>query len=302
MPALLLHLLAVERLAADAERLPNAFLHALGKDLEYARFGAALLDLPYLGGVFGALGPFHAHRVPPPWAHRLHAHRPVTFGLKVAELVAGGALVGGDAGRALLAGYFTHVAMDRLMHPYLQARVCELRRRGEPELVTRQRIEWAQTLLYLGARHPKSRLGTPALEAHLRVSKHAGYPFRGVGGGFYELLRLGALEACGEAPSKDELDDWVRGLYLHGRLLASPLGKLRARPGRDVPSDGRVLELVDAALTLTRTLLRELDGYMNRSRFGRRARARFLLHLPDEPLGAYPPLIRAPSELTRRVP
>ena len=50
MSALLTHLTAVERLAAHVNELPVEFAKALSEDLEYARFGAAIAELPRFGG------------------------------------------------------------------------------------------------------------------------------------------------------------------------------------------------------------------------------------------------------------
>ena len=50
MPSLLTSLTAVERLSAQITKLPAEFSKALGEDLEYARFGAALPELPWYGG------------------------------------------------------------------------------------------------------------------------------------------------------------------------------------------------------------------------------------------------------------
>jgi hypothetical protein len=55
MPSLLLHLTAIERLAANPGGLPEDFVRALSEDLAYARFGAALPDLPLCEGVRGGL-------------------------------------------------------------------------------------------------------------------------------------------------------------------------------------------------------------------------------------------------------
>ena len=44
-----------------------------------------------------------------------HIRAPVLLGLKMAELVSLGALVGTDAGHAFVAGYFTHLVIDRAL-------------------------------------------------------------------------------------------------------------------------------------------------------------------------------------------
>ncbi|MET0404006.1 MAG: hypothetical protein ABW123_16460, partial [Cystobacter sp.] len=94
MPSLLLHLTAIERLAANPGELPEDFIRALSEDLAYARFGAALPDLPLCDGVLGGLSAHFSARDWPPFARLFHEQAPVAMGLKMAELVASGALVG----------------------------------------------------------------------------------------------------------------------------------------------------------------------------------------------------------------
>src|SRR3989442_15809925 len=120
MPALLSSLTAVERLAAHASSLPTEFARALGEDLEYARFGAALPELPWFGGWSHGLQAWLGRGEAPRFARLFRDRAPVQFGLKAAELVANGALVGTDAGLAFLAGYFTQVAVVRALEPALK--------------------------------------------------------------------------------------------------------------------------------------------------------------------------------------
>src|SRR4051812_41599375 len=103
MPALLLHLTAVERLAAEASLLTPQMARALDEDLEYARLGAALPDLPRFSGMRGAIEPFSPADEPSRFAQLFHLRAPVLLGLKMAELVSMGALVGTDAGYAFVA-------------------------------------------------------------------------------------------------------------------------------------------------------------------------------------------------------
>jgi hypothetical protein len=135
-------------------------------------------------------------------------------------------------------------------------------------------------------------MGNPLLRGHLRVQKQR-HPTRGVGRGLYELLRLSAKETLGEAPSKVELDGWVRGLYLYGWLLSSPLGKAQGIPGfssltRRELYRGDAIDYpaeVDRALGLTRQVLGNLWRYMERGLFTARSRARFLASFPEGGVG-----------------
>src|SRR5690242_1529534 len=163
MPSLLLHLTAIERLAANPGELPEDFVRALSEDLAYARFGSALPDLPLCEGVRGGLNACYSGRDWPLFARLYHERAPVDLGLKMAELVAAGALVGTEAGLALLAGYFTHLSLDRTLHPRVDGLVVRHRRRGEHALTAHRKIEWTQTLFYLRELHGVDLVGSPRL-------------------------------------------------------------------------------------------------------------------------------------------
>jgi hypothetical protein len=293
MPALLLHLAAVERLTADSRSLPPAIARALDEDLEYARLGAVLLDLPRFDGLSGALRePLRPAAAPTRYAQLFHLRAPVAFGLKVAELVSLGALVGAEAGLAFVSGYFCHLALDRALQPLEDRLAVAHRLPGESPWQARSRVQWTQALLYLRELHGEDLVGSPALAHRFQVSKRGGIPFGGMGGGLYEIVRLASRDVLGEAPDKREVDGWVRGLYLYGRVLSSPLGRSRALPAWSNlsalelyrSSELDVAKEIDAALGEARRVLGRVSEYMARRSFTRRARARFLEDVPEAAL------------------
>ncbi|HEX8539226.1 MAG TPA: zinc dependent phospholipase C family protein [Cystobacter sp.] len=294
MPSLLLHLTAIERLAANPGELPEDFIRALSEDLAYARFGAALPDLPLCDGLIGGLGANFSGRDWPPFARMFHERAPVALGLKMAELVAAGALVGTEAGLAILAGYFTHLCLDRALHPRVDELVLRHRRRGEHALVAHRQIEWTQTLFYLRELHGADLMGSPRLRSRFQVTKSAGMPLKGIGRGIYELVRLASQESLQQAPTKAELDGWVRGLYLGGLYLSSPLGRMRALPAWSQLSFQELYRNdsfdfaaeVERAVEQSRAVLRRLLAFMARGIFTPRARSRFLAEFPEGNIGA----------------
>jgi hypothetical protein len=295
MPTLLLHLTAIEQLAAHPGNLPSDMARALSEDLPYARFGAALPDLPLCEGWRGGLGAWLSAQEVPTFARLYHERAPVGLGLKMAELVATGALVGTEAGLALLAGYFTHLCLDRRLHPGVDRLVARHRRKEESALDAHRAIEWAQTLFYLRELHGMETLGTGRLRERFQVTKSTHFPYRGIGRGIYELVRLCSQERVGQSPTKAQVDGWVRGLYLMGMVLSSPLGRTRALPAYSQLSfhelyrhDGFDFSAeVEAALEQTRGVLRRLLVYMARGTFTPRTRARFLEEFPEGTIGAY---------------
>ncbi len=289
MPALLLHLAVVDRLATDPQGLPPEIARALDQDLAYTRLGAAIADLPDFGGMWGGLESSWGPAPVAPFTRLFHARAPVTMGLKMAELVSNGALVSNEAGLAFVTGYFVHLCLDRQLHPLVDRLVMQYREADESPHLAHRRIEWAQALFFLREQHGRDLLGDSRLRGLFQVLKRGGPPARGVGRGLYELLRLSAQEALGEAPTKAEVDGWVRGLYLYGLALSSPLGKRRALKADsdllsrelyrsselDLPSE------VERALDHARQVLTRLAGMIRRGTFSPRGRAKFLEEFPE---------------------
>jgi hypothetical protein len=295
MPTMLLHLTAIERLAANPGELPADLVRALSEDLPYARFGAVLPDLPMFEGWRGGLSLLLPEREMPLFSRLYHEHAPVGFGLKMAELVATGALVGTEPGLALLAGYFTHLCLDRALHSEVDKLVVRHRRRGERALVAHRQIEWSQTLFFLRELHGVDLVGRERLRDKFQVVKSAGFPWRGIGRGIYELVRLASQERVGQAPTKAQVDNWVRGLYVCGLVLSTPVGRTRALPAYSQLSfhelyrndDFDFALEVERALEQSRHLLRRLLLYMARGTFTPRTRQRFLEEFPEGTIGAF---------------
>jgi hypothetical protein len=290
MASPLLHLAALEKLAREPENLPGPLSRALVEDVEYGRFGVLLPDLPSFERPTTGLGELLGLRPNPPLFTRLlHGSRPMAVLLKAAELVARGALVGRSAGQALLSGYLVHVALDRALDGQALRLSANLSwRHGGPNGAA-NRVAWLQSLFLLRERFGRVPLGERELVDWMRVVKRRGMPWAGLGGGIYEITRLSLLEVYGQAPSKGQVDGWVRGLYLVSQLLGSPvggkLGGVRSLekhaelvyrgPGVDFPT------ALDRGLEVARRYLVALDALFARGDFGPRARGRFLLEVPE---------------------
>lgn len=285
MPAFFTYLTAVERLAAHVNTLPQEFTKALAEDLEYARFGAILPELPWFGSRTLALDAWLARGEPPRFTKLMTAKAPVGFGIKATELVSNGALVGVEAGLAFLAGYCTQVCVSRALEPVVQTVIAAHRKPGESDLAARSRIEWAQSLFLMQDLHGSPLVGTPAVRSKLQVRKVSSV--RGIGRGFYELVRVSSQEAFGDAPSKLEVDTWMRGLYLFSLAIGSPLGKLKVLPGalankelyRSPGID--VFAAVDEGLAHAREVLALLGSMIRRNSFTTRSRHKLLELCPE---------------------
>jgi len=288
MPSFLLHSSAVERLAETGANLPSPMARALAEDLEYARFGALVPDLPWFEGLRGALSVLMGEPQAPYFARLLHEKAPVTVGLKLAELVSSGALVGRHAGLAVVCGYFTHLCLDRALHPLVDRLVEIHRRREETPEEAHRRVEWTQALFYVREMHGRDLVGTSFIRSKLQLSKSR-LPTRGIGRGLYELVRLSMQETLGEAPPKEQVDSWVRGAFLHAAMLSTRLGRSRATPvysllamrelyrgeGLDFPAE------VERAVSDTRVVLTQVFRFMERGSFTLRSRQRFFEEFPE---------------------
>lgn len=288
MPSLLLHFTVLERLARDTGSLPEDMARALGEDMEYARFGAAILKLPLFAGLRAGVDLFLQPRRPSDTAALLRNKAPVAMGLKMGELVATGGLVGKEPGLAVLIGHFAHICLDRALYPLTAAL---LKAEGLPPREAMKRldeIEWSQALLYLRHRLGRDWVASYPFPVHMQVTKSPGFPTRGIGRGLYELLRLSLQETVGQAPRKSEVDLWVKGLYVYSGVLASPLGRMRLPgysraemakyfqgPGIDVP------RAVDESLAELRKAMQKLSGMIARGSFSARSRAKFLEAFPE---------------------
>jgi hypothetical protein len=283
MPSLLLHLSVLETLSQRPE-LPPRVAVALREDLPYARFGAAF---PALGpGLLRAcLG--GGTRRGEGFSTRLHAGTPVALGLKLAELVAMGALVGAEPGLALVTGYFSHLCLDRALADEEAALARVHRRPGETLEEARRRIAWQQALFYLREHEGVERVGHPAVRATFQLTK--GGALRGVGGGIFEVVRLASREVLGETLQRSEVDAWLREVALAGWLLSGPLGRLRRLPAASTLSarelyrgpEVDVPARVEEALAQVCRVMDRLAGLMERQRFTLRARERFLAEFPE---------------------
>jgi hypothetical protein len=134
-------------------------------------------------------------------------------------------------------------------------------------------------------------LGSPDFTARCRILKRTGLPIRGIGRGLYELLRTACADVLGPAPKKREVDGWVRGLYLFGKAMGSPLAR-RLPLTLTPPEEERVLRgggvdvpaVLESALERARGHAGRIAWMIGRGDFSTRARAKFLAELPEESL------------------
>jgi hypothetical protein len=291
MAHVLVHSCAIDDLAAGGSELPGEIRAALDRHLVYARFGALLPDLPQFTDFTRQAAARLAHKPPTraPFATLFHNGAPVALGLKLCELVSRASFVGRGPGLAVVAGYFSHVAVDRA----LQAPVHELVRRaglvGEHPRETLRRVETLQALFHMRRVVGRDVAGWHGVIERLRIQKRRGFPFRGVGRGLHLLVHRACLDTLGPAPKKRDLDRWVQGLYVYARFLGSPAGRLMGLPedaaglrpvvyrGPDLDFEKLYQAAVDRA---THHVCRAFE-YLAEGDFSRGARDHFFSDVPE---------------------
>jgi hypothetical protein len=281
----------MERLAAAPQGLPASLAKALVEDLEYARLGAALLDLPWYGNPGAELARVaFGHAAPLPPRHELLRRAPVAVGLRLSEIVSRGALVGREPGLAFVAGYFTHLAMERRVVPLVLQRLGIQGTLRAPEHHALRGVEWVQALLWLRETLGHDPMGTEEITQRFRVVKRRGFPVRGLGKGMFLLIETAYLDVLGETPTKAEVDAWVRGMWIHGRILGSSIGKRISLP-EDVPHAtsslyrGEGIDLahaIEVALDDARACLVEVVERIEHNDFREETTAAFLRTFPEE--------------------
>src|SRR5207244_5892183 len=118
MPAPQFHLTFGE-LVANHPQIDSAVRAAALADPTYTHLGAIFHDLPYYGNMLGEIARYAFRRpaIDAPWAYRMHCIRPERF---AASFVRSARLAVGltESERlALLAGLFSHCALDLTLHP-----------------------------------------------------------------------------------------------------------------------------------------------------------------------------------------
>lgn len=314
MPATIVHLVGVERLSLAPGGLPKSVSKALSENLEYARFGAALLDLPWYGNAAAELARLvFGHSAPiPPMLPLLH-EAPVAVGWKMGEVISRGALVGREAGLAVLTGYFSHLALERSLLPLVLELV------GQRSPLTREAfhvirgVEWVQALLWLRDTLGYDPMGTAEISQRFRVVKRRGLPMRGLGRGLVLLFRTACESITGRSPSKAEMDRWVRGLWVHGRVLGSSVGRSLSLP-EDVPEatlglyrrdDLDIADAIEGGLDRARDAVARLYRLIDANDFSDQARRSFLRSFPEwevklSLLSAHAPSVGDPRWISRQ--
>jgi hypothetical protein len=226
MPSATLHLTHVELLAQDPA-LPGPLREAMQRELTYARLGAVFHDLPFYTNIVTMMLGYWLEMPAEscPFAKKLHRYHPDLFAWHFLTEARKEGLLSADQRLAILAGFFSHLALDLELHPLVNwcARR-EVIRHGGHESHHHRLTEKYHSLFFHRELHGKDILGTRPLFAEksriveepalIRLSPElpvVRWCTDLLGGFFHE-----------QAPSMRQFASWVRSFRHFGFVLSLP--------------------------------------------------------------------------------
>jgi hypothetical protein len=224
MPAEAVHLTALR----ESMALPAASgeLRALvARNEDAARLGSVLIDFPYFHRfkeqvVRYALGLEQRHS---PWGAALHADGPVAA---IAALLRRARAARDEGVAALAIGLASHAALDRMIHPLVNALARENgMRRGLSRMSAHMEVEKYQSICFHEVVFGEDAMGTPRLAAYIALGLAPALEGHPLGAAWREALD-GTCPTAAAAPVA--LGSWGRGYRSYTALLGSPLGKTLA--------------------------------------------------------------------------
>ncbi len=226
MPAEGIHLTAL-REAASSARLDAHVRQRLQHHADAARLGAILVDLPYFhryaGEIFRYVTGIPAR--PSHWGAALHDGGAVAL---LAALLDIARREHDDTLAAIALGLGSHCAIDRSLHPLINALARE-HRAGKNHDASHREVEKFQSICFHESYMGRDMMGTPEITSYLAIRLTEELPER------VTVLVLEAWRrALGTAPEPAEFTGYARGYRSHVRLLGSRLGKrLASRAAKD---------------------------------------------------------------------
>ena len=248
------------------------------------RLGAVFVDLPYFERFPMAVLRYLLERPPAAsrWGDVTHNRAPIAVGRGLVEEAQ---RLGGEEGawlRALALGYICHAAVDRAVHPHVNALAA---RRAErlKDTPARQHIEIEkyQSILFHDARMGFEVMGTRALYEHCIVDAAPLWRPGRVSDAVQRVL----LAAWGEAPTRATLRGWSRGYAQYVALIASPLGSRVAPREEKERVRAEVFEgfaeQFSGAVAQSKRWMRALEAYARDAAFDASARAELERVMPE---------------------
>lgn len=285
-----IHLTACEQLAQDSRLFPEVGA-VMSRNLSAAKLGAIFVDLPHYQGIYGSMLR-HWLRLPHRlgrWSDVFHMHRPTALGIAFGELTQTDLeLTGEPWALAFVAGYFSHLAFDRVIHALINRLVRENLQPTDDATTLHFKCEYIQALLFHRELYGADVVGTRVVRkmtATQLVNEHDHDA---------EVLRFivrGCLKGLGMAPAETEVVKWARGFAAYLGILTTPIAKLYNVRDND---EGRRLThtfyrndffnyvtFYNRAMALAVDYVNAVFLYLSDMDFSDEARADLLLRVPE---------------------
>ncbi|MBL8951923.1 MAG: hypothetical protein JNK82_14165 [Myxococcaceae bacterium] len=267
-----------------AEGIHFSVLGDSGVSSSAAKLGALFVDLPYFDAFWWGVVRYLAKvgPAPSPWGDVTHHKAPIAVGRGLMEE---GVRLKGEEGawlRALAAGYICHAAVDRSMHPHINALArARAERLGDTPQRQHLEVEKYQSILFHDARYGFEVMGTQALLEHCDVDASPLWKKGPVSDAVQRVLKA----AWGKAPSRGLFRSWANGYSSYVKLISGPLGRRVApRPEKEAARDEVFTgfhERYDAALKSSRRWMSTLQAYGDDGVFDASARAALESEMPE---------------------
>ncbi len=223
MPAEGIHLTAL-REALASPRIDPAVRRRVVRREDHARLGALLVDLPYFDRYVEEVVRYALHITarPSPWGAELHEGGAI-------GLLEGVLAVARDrrdeALGAVALGLASHLAIDRALHPLINA-LARANPVGADLGSAHREVEKFQSIVFHERYHGQDLMGRAGMREYLaiHVARRLDEPVLG------DAILEAYTRAFGRAPSRRALIGFGRGYDAHTRLLASPIGRRIAPP------------------------------------------------------------------------
>jgi hypothetical protein len=247
MPAPQFHLTFAELCGVDPQ-LDATIRDAMVAEPRYLRLGAIFHDLPYYTNMITMAVGYGLGRPAEvcPWGVRVHSDRAGRFARCFVESIAATEGLTAAERVALVAGFFSHVALDLTLHPlvnYTARRDC--RRYGGAETHHHRLTEKYHSMFFHIERLGDDIIGSRAFYEKTHLVKRSSFFRRNVERAVVEGARGAFLRTYGDAPSEQEWTGWVRTARHFGFLVSGVLARRNSRRLRTAEHRARYYECDD---------------------------------------------------------
>lgn len=263
MPAEGIHLTAV-REAMASPILDASVRRRLVRHDDAARLGAILVDLPYFHRYTGEVVRYvtGAPARPSHWGAALHDGGAISL---LDALIDVARRERDDTIAAIALGLASHCAIDRALHPLINA-LARKHRTGKNHDASHREVEKFQSVCFHEQYLGRDVMGTPEMTRYLTIQLA-----HGLGDRLARLVLEAWRRALGTSPEPRELAGYVRGYRSHTRLLGSPLGKLVAPAAKKQEATPRYLHgewgtfpaLFEQAVAISLTVLHAVGAILD---------------------------------------